>query len=271
MTDSADLQLRRQAELEALDASQAAEFGTDDFQVPILKVAQALTTEVQAGDAEEGEFINTGTGEVLGDNIQFIIAYYQRGRSARDQRTGDYYTTFSDTIPQAWSEHTKIDPEWVGTPFSEFPDAEEQYKVRVNNGEIEWESGPLVSTTHNYTGLIVLEAEEGSDEPPELLPGRLTLKRSDMRGVKKIRQIKDWKLRNKRFWDAIFELSTKAKPNANGSTSYIVVPALGRETTQLERDVATDLALATAGGRVVESGDPDGPKAAPDAQGGLAV
>jgi hypothetical protein len=70
--------------IEALQAQQEGEFGDDLFQTPILKIGQPLTREVRAGEAEAGEFINTLTGEGVGDKLGFIVAYYQRGRFRAD-------------------------------------------------------------------------------------------------------------------------------------------------------------------------------------------
>ena len=66
------------AELESLQAQQEEEFdGVDLFQTPILKIGQPLTREVQAEEAEPGEFINTLTGEGIGNKVGFIVAFYQ--------------------------------------------------------------------------------------------------------------------------------------------------------------------------------------------------
>lgn len=256
-------------EAAALIAQQQGEFGDDTLQVPILKVGQALTKEVQDDTAEAGEFINTLTGEGIGDAIGFIVAYYQKGRAAADRDTGRYYVAFGETIPEAWED--LVGPEFVGTRFDEYPDAEERYKERVNNKEIPWGKGPLISTTHNYTGLAVVSAPEGSDEPDELQPVRLSLQRTQMEAVRKINSLYRMSLRGKPFWDKVFDLTTYKKGFASGP-AYIVKPTLGRETTAEERQLAAELAFATAGGRVQErGGDGEAPAQPKAAEGALEV
>jgi hypothetical protein len=259
------------AELEALQRQQEEEFGDDLFQTPILKIGQPLTREVAAGEAESGEFINTLTGEGIGNKAEFIVSYYQRGRFAANRDTNRAYVAFDSVIPPAWSE--LVGDEYVGTPFDEYPDAEETYKERVNKKEIEWGKGPLVSTTHNFTGLVVVSGVEGSDEPDELQPVRLSLQRTNMPGVRKILTLRRATLRNRPFWEKVFELSTYPK-EFNKGTAHLLGVKIGRETTPEERQEAAALAQAVAAGRVSSNeGDEssvDAP-AEPDAKGGLAV
>jgi hypothetical protein len=126
----------RSPEEEAILAAQNQEYDDTPLQTPILKIGQPLTREVQDELAEAGEFINTLSGEVLGDSVEFIVAFYNRGRFASDKDSGRAYVAFSDSIPDHWAE--LVGEEYVGTPFAEYPDAEERYKERVNNDEIEW-------------------------------------------------------------------------------------------------------------------------------------
>lgn len=264
-TDVAVLSADEQALIEA----QAAEFGSDSIQVPILKVGQPLTREVTAGDADAGEFINSLTGEGLGDKIEFIVSYYQRGRAASDPNTRRYFVAFGDLIPEAWAD--LVGQEFVGTRFDEHPDAEEQFKRRVNAKEIKWGKGPLVSTTHNYTGLALVSPPEGSDEEAEVQPVRLSLKRTDVPAAKKINSLYRMSFgRNRPFYDKTFVLTTKSKDFTQG-TSYLVQPAVGRDTTADERALASQLALATSGGRVSEQGNGEDERSEPDAHGGAAI
>lgn len=256
-------------EEQALVAQQQGEFSGDSFQVPILKVGQPLTKEVTNGDADAGEFINTLTGDGLGNQIEFIVAYYQKGRAASDPETRKYYVAFGDTIPEAWAD--LVGEEWVGQRFDEYPDAEEVYKKRANAKEIKWGKGPLVSTTHNYTGLAVVSPPEGSDEEEDLQPVRLTLKRTDVPAAKKINSLYNMSFgRNRPFYDKRFVLTTKAKEFTQG-TAFLVQPTLGKDTTPDERQLASKLALATSGGRVTEAGDSDDAPVEPEAKGGAAI
>lgn len=264
-----DVTVALSQEEEALIAQQQGEFSGDSYSVPILKVGQPLTKEVVAGDADAGEFINTLTGEGLGDQLEFIVSYYQKGRAAADRDSGRYYVAFGDTIPEAWGD--LVGEDFVGQRFDEFPDAEEVYKKRVNAKEIKWGKGPLVSTTHNYTGLAVVSAIEGSDDEDELQPVRLTLKRTDVPAAKKINSLYRMSFgRNRPFYDKTFVLKTSKKDFAQGS-AFLVQPALGRDTTADERALASQLALATSGGRVTEAGDAEDRAVEPEAHGGADI
>lgn len=273
MTTSTDVAVPEQeAALAALQEQQEQEFGDDlQLQTPILKIGQPLTREVQNEEAEPGEFINTVTGEGVGDKIGFIVAYYQRGRFAADRESGRAYVAFDSVIPEAWGD--LVGEEFVGTPFAEYPDAEETYKDRVNKKEIEWGKGPLVSTTHNFTGLAVVSAVEGSDEPDELQPVRLSLQRTNMPAVRKIITLRRSVLRNRPFWERAFELSTRKKDFDRGS-AYLLEVKIGRETTADERTEAIELATAVAQGRVSDNQASESvadKPAEPKAEGGLDV
>lgn len=253
-------------ELEKLQAQQAEEFDSNDFQTPILKIGQPLTREVQDELAEPGSFINTLTQDDLGNKIEFIVAYYQKGWFAADRDSGKAYVAFGSDIPDGWAEF--VGEEFVGTPFAEYPDAEPQFKEAVNRKEREWGKGPPVSTTHNYTGLVIVSPIEGSDDEPELQPVRLSLQRTGMKAVRKINSLKQMKLRNRAFWDVVWNFETKREQFNQGS-AYLLVPSIGRDTTAEEKQLAAELAIAVSAGRVSsnDAGEVEAP-AEPAAHGG---
>ncbi len=255
-------------ELEALLAQQEGEYDDDVITTPILKIGQPLTKEVQNEQAEAGEFINTLTGEGVGTKIGFIVSYYQKGRFAADRDTNRAYVAFGDEIPATWGD--LVGEEFVGTPFSEYPDAEETYKKRVNAKEIPWGKGPLVSTTHNFTGLAIVSGI--GDEPDELQPVRLSLQRTNVPAVKKIITLKKASLRGKPFWDKVFDLGTEKKTFDRG-TAHLLTVRLGRDTTGEEREAAVELAQAVAAGRSQDNQASSGKEelAKPDAKGGLGL
>lgn len=266
---STDLTTPYSAEVDALLAAQEDEYEGISFQTPILKVCQALTREVQDEKAEAGDFLNTLTSESLGSSIEFIVAYFSRGRSASDPKTNRYYVTDDfDVIPERWAD--LVGEEFVGTPFAEYDEAEERYKERVNNKEIPWAKGPLISTTYNYTGFVIVDPIEGDDAEPELQPVKLSLQRSNKAASDKILTLKRSVLRGKPFWAVVFELTTRRREFDRG-TSYVVDAKLGRATDAIEQAQATELALALGGGRVVAN-DEEAEKGAapvePDAKGG---
>jgi hypothetical protein len=258
-------------ELELLQKQQESEVPDDLFQTPILKIGEALTREVQAGEAEAGEFIDTLRGEGIGNKVEFIASYFQLGRFASDQKSGRAYVAFSTTIPEAWAD--LVGEEFVGTPFDEYPDAEEVYKQRANAKEIEWGSGPLVSTTFNFTGLVIVPAVEGSDDPDEIRPVRLSLKRTNVPPAKKILTLLRSGGASRQYWDRALELSTEKKTFDRGA-SHLLVVKQGRPTTPEEKQQATRLAVLTAQGRVTDNqAAAEGPAARvePEDDGGLAV
>lgn len=238
------------AEVESILAQQNAQFKNDTIRTPILKVGQPLTKEVTAGDAVPGEFINTLLGEGLGDQVEFIISFYNEGRFAVDPKTDRTYVAFGETIPEGWADF--VGEEFVGTLFSEYPDAEEAFKKAVNAKEREWGSGAPISTTHNYTGYVKEPVLEDAEDEENWLPVRLSLKRTDMDGVRKINTIKQAALRNKPFWENVWILRTKSKEFRKG-TAYLVDPKLGRKTTSDEKALAVELAQAVIQQRVASN------------------
>jgi len=164
------------------------------------------------------------------------------------------------TVP--WPEDT-----FFGQPFTEHPDAEEQYKARVNSGEISWGSGPPISTTYNFTGYVLSE----DDDP---CPVRLSLMRTSAPMAQKWATILNAILRG-RYWDSVFTLTTDQTKGDKGSY-YTINVKQGRKPTPEERQRAVKLAgvLRTQTVKVVgeEGADPASRSATPpDAAGGIEV
>lgn len=241
--------------MQALMAAQEDDLTEVTFRTPIIKICQATTREVKEGDAEAGEFLYTLTGDSLGTQIDFIIAYFQKGRSVSTKSGGYRNAIGTDVIPDdpIWRE--AVGEAFIGTRFDEYPDAEEQYKDRVNSGEIEkWGSGPQVSTTYNYTGLVITDSLEDEDDEVLYLPGRMSLLRSTKSAHDKVQQIKQSTMRHKAFWDVTWQFSTQIKEFGR-NTSFIVNAKKGRATTPDEVAQAVELAQAVVGGRIVDNSD----------------
>lgn len=253
------------AALAAVQAAQADEIDADLLTTPILKIGQPLTREVQDDLAEVGEFINTATGEGIGNAVEFVLSFYQKGRFAADRDTNRAYVAFGSTIPDHWAD--LVGEEFVGTPFSEHPDAEETFKKRVNAKEIQWGKGPLISTTHNFTGFALVEDIETKEIDPQ--PVRLSLQRTNVPSVKKWLTLISTKLRNRPQWDKTFTLGTEKKSFDKG-TAYLLTVGVGRDTTPDEKAQALQLAEAVIAGRVQDNAEVDAP-AKPKDDGGLAV
>jgi len=246
-------------------AQEQEDEGEVTFRTPILKLCQGLTKEVKAGNAEAGEFLNTLTGESLGNKVEFIVSYFQSGRAAsgKDSR---YFVSVGETqIPAHWAD--LVGEEFIGTPFAEHPDAEEQYKRRVNAGEIEWGKGPLISTTYNYTGHVL----DPMDEAGEAMPVRISFLRTTKSAHEKVQMLKKSLLRNKPFWDLVFEFSTVSK-SFGRNDAFVVNVSKSRPTNADEKQAAVELAQAVLSGRT-EGNDEAGQdtRVAPDAKGGLGV
>lgn len=273
---STEVATRDEAEIAAIAAQQDADLGDEEIRVPLLKIGQKLTKEVDEGDAEEGEFINTLLGEGVGTKIDFIIVDHHKGRAYQDKKANRYFVSDDfDTIPASWSEANGFGPEWVGSPFAEHPDADEMFRDAVNNGSREWGQGAPVKTQHVFTGYALVSpvVEEGEEAEVEYQPVRLPIKitnRDNKNTVAQITQIKRIKLRNKPFWANLFNLSTVRKTFGGGS-AYVVQAKLGRETTEEEREMAMALYTDVQAGRVVEAGDATEPTVAPSTKGGLGV
>lgn len=254
-------------DLEALAAELAAENqeGLDekDLQIPLLKIGQGLTTEVVDGDAKAGDFINALTREDLGNEVEFVVAGFKKGRfdhgdRSKQQRARKAYGV--KNVP--WTD----DP-YYNRPFTEHPDAEEKFSERVNAGDIQWGKGPRISTTFDFTGFVI---PADPDESP--IPVVLSLMRKNKRQAQKWVTILSAILKN-RYWDAVFTLSTEQQRGDDG-TYYTINIKQSRKTTPDEKMEAVQLADRVRKLNVEVVGEDDtGTKPAkePDAQGGMAV
>lgn len=242
------------AEEAALVEANQAEVDASEFVIPILKLAQPLTDEVTAGEAKPGEFVLALTGESFAPPVEFIVAGKGKGRF-KPGRKGERTLVAYDTNIVPWKE----DP-FYGKPFSEHPDAEEQFRARVDAGDEEWGSGPPIQTTFNYTGYLI-----GSE-----VPVRLSLRRTSAPAARKWNTLLDAVLRG-RFWDKTFTVSSEQQKNDQGAF-YVVTVNQGRSTTPAEKMQAIQLATALRNQQVTTVGDEnDGPTKEPEAQGGLEV
>lgn len=243
------------AEEQALIEANQSEVDASEFIVPILKLAQPLTDEVTSGDAKPGDFVLGLTGEAFSPPIEFIVAGKGKGRF-KPGRNGTRTLVAYDTAIVPWQD----DPHF-GQPFSEHPDAEEQYRARVDAKEIEWGHGPPIQTTYNYTGHIV-----GSE-----VPVRMSLRRTSAPAARKWNTLLDAVLRG-RYWDQVFEVGSEQTKNDQGAF-YVVTVTPKRKTDAEEKRQAIELATALRNQAVKTVGDEErsGPVKEPEAAGGLAV
>lgn len=229
---------------EALAAAATADLETDlsEIRVPILKIAQSLTREVKGGDAEEGDFVNSLTGEALGRSVQMVVVDAFKGRFWKNQKTGKAFSTGRGEPVIPWEEH----PEY-GKHFVDAADAEEQYREAVHNNEKDWGKGPGISTTYNFVGLLV-------DEDGELagFPVRVSLMRS---AAKEGRNFQTMLNIARAPWDNVYELSTRDATSSRGEPYIAVKVKPVGKTTPEQRQAALDIAQAIHGGAAVRYDD----------------
>jgi hypothetical protein len=261
----AEIALSAQADLEAqLAGENQDQVDASDYQIPLLKIGQALTAEVIDGEARPGEFINSLTREGLGTDIEFVVAAKTKGRFDHgDRQKGERARKAYGIKTVPWAG----DP-FYGLPFTEHPDAEEQFAARVNAGEIEWGKGPRISTTYDFYGHVVSGLAE--DEDP--IPVCLSLMRLNKNQAKKWVTILDAVLRG-RYWDRVFTLTTEQQRGEQGNF-YTINIKQGRKTEAFEKQRATGLALAVKHQNINVVGDDEsapGATAEPAAAGGLEI
>lgn len=255
--EDADIELAISEEEAALIEANRKEVDESEFTIPILKLAQPLTDEVSSGIARPGDFVLGLTGKAFEPPIDFVVASKGKGRfrpGAKGVRTLVAYDT--PIVPDTWTD----DP-FVGQPFSEHPDAEEQYKAAVDRKDHAWGSGPKIQTTFNYVGFIV-----GSE-----VPVRLSLRRTSSPTARKWNTLLDAVLRG-RFWDKTFSVGSELQKNAEGQPYYVATVTLGRPTSKEEKQAAISLATILRTRQVRTVGEEgDGPLVEPDSKGGLEV
>lgn len=226
---------------EALVAKAKADIqvSAEDLVIPMVKVAQGLTREVQDGDAEAGELIHSLTGESYGESVQLLIVDSFKGRSWRNPEDRTFHTAGKGETVVQWEDHP-----CHGQLFVDCLDAEEQYRARVRNNEIDWGKGPGISTTYNFVGLVVRD-----DGTVDDFPVRVSLQRSSAKAGR------NWvtMLNIARApWDAVYELTT-SKTRSKGGEPYVAVSVkLARKATDDERQAAVRIAQAIHGGANVE-------------------
>lgn len=236
---------------------------TASLKVPLVKLAQALTNEVVDGRAKSGEFINSITTESYGGKFQFIVADTFIGRFARFQSVG--YNAQGAVAPDNWP------AQWAGRTFTEIEDTEENFKARVNAGEIEFGSGPPISTTHNYVGLIVTPDFDERVADNRVLPVRLSLMRKNAKAAETIDYLLlTWAAP----WARTIEVSSSLDKNASGDQFYVAQVSEGEAATTAQRAAAVSLATAAQSAKLELQGsddDNDKPAKPAEAEGAMGV
>lgn len=249
---------------EALALGAVANINEADLELPVIKITQQLSRAVTDKEVESGRFYNAVTGEDYGDEIDFVVCGYERGRfyvADRGTPNEKNYVARGEVAPDTWPE------EYAGKRFEDIPDAEEQWKARSNSGEIEWGHGPPIVTTHNYVGFV-------ASEPG--VPARLGLSRTSAPAARKINTL--LKFGGRAPWASSIKL--KLTLRGQGNKPYYAAQAFQGEQSSPEI-VEAAKALATAvqqagafalDGSEVEDGDAPSKAKKPDApKGGVKV
>lgn len=220
----------------ALAEAGLSQIDANDLVLPMLQVTQQLSKAVTEGDAESGHFFNALTGEDHGSEIELVVVAYFKGRFYSN-RDGQAFVATGDVAPDNWP------AEYAGQPFVDLPDAEENFRERVNAGEIAWEGGPPIRTTYNYVGFLPLEPE---------VPVRLSLQRTSTPAARKINTL----LRFSRApWDAAIALETELRHDKQQRPFYVVKASRGRQTDSDERQAAVELAYHVQSAQLQFAGD----------------
>jgi hypothetical protein len=217
--------IERTPEELALMESQSEDINDADLVVPHLKLCQGTTKNVPDG-VHPGDFFNALTGENYGTEISFTVAAFKKGRFGVDKETDEIIASGFDPV----------DPV-TGMAWEDHPDAEEQYSARANRGDIEWGSGPPISTTYNYFGYV--------NESP--VPVRYSMMRSAAPAAKK------WLTMLRflpAFWDQKFTLTSKLIEKGKQKYHGVDVVQAPGKTTPEERQQAVTLAMAVKTDRV---------------------
>lgn len=233
----------------ALAARVKGQVDRSKLQLPAIKVVNGLSKEASEGVAQ-GTLVNSLTGEQYGESVQLVISDFYYGRFYAPKGGGKAYTARSEVVPDSWPE------EYAGQQFTELEDAEEQWKLAVNNNEHPWGSGPPVQTTINF--VVTLAENPG-------YPLRLSMKSSDTPTANKILQMIDM---SPTPWAYLYTISSDGRQTPNGSGTYYGFKAEQAGTVSDEqRQAAVKIAMAfqsavDSGDGIDEAGDDD-----PDAKG----
>lgn len=225
------------ANIDELEA-QLAEKQREDLKgtrtpVPFLTPLQG-STKVKPTGVSDGTFYNTLTGEGYATEIEFLIGHAETGRflSQKDERTGQRRAFAAGpvaTVPNHWPEQFR------GKAFAELPEAFERYNQMVQEGQIEWGSGPPIQTAYNFLGIVVEPQLEGRDP----FPVRLSLKSTSAGAGRKMLGL----ARSLRTpWAHTVKLSTTRREFKDGSAYVVVFDGLGDAPADEHRRLAIEIA-----------------------------
>lgn len=261
MTETAVAEREGTELVQANDEAAAAAFGDAvddrDLQLPLIQITQQMSRSVTDGKVSSGHFFNNVSGKDYGNELEFIPAVYQKGRFYVHNRDKDDEQTFvanGPVAPSTWPE------QYAGRAFADIEDAEEQWRERVDAGEIEWGKGPPIVTTHNFVGLAVGDLDA---------PARISFSRTSAPAAKKIMSVVRWS--RKPPYNSVFKLTLDERSVRN-KPFFVAQAAQDRDSSDEERTAANGVfaAVKQAGGFGLSETDEEGqdkPKATTPAGG----
>jgi len=255
MTGTAIEQVSEQEQ--ALATSALAAVDTGKLVFPVVKLTQQLTKEVTSGDVESGHFLNALTGEDYGTSVDLVICHYYKGRFYSPRDEDQSYVANGAVAPSSWPE------KYANQAFADLPDAEENFRARVNAGEEQWGSGPPITTTHNYIGYV--------PENPDL-PVRLSLMRSSAPAADKINTL--LLFGGGTPWAKVIHLEAKSRSDKQDRPYFVVQASQAGATDADQRERAQELARLAQerSAELPAEGEESGKAAKPDKPaGGLDV
>lgn len=246
-------------EEQALAEATKADVDSSRMILPSVKLTQGLTKEVTEDLVKQGHWFNSLTGYDYGDSIELVVAALFKGYFHRNS-DGESWAARGPKVPDHWPE------QYAGKFFSELDDTEENFRALVNAGERQWESGPPISTTYNFVGLIV-------GDPNIPLPVRVSLMRGNSKTAQKIETL----IKVARApWDRTFVLTAKREVSKRNEPYFAAEVSHGGATPPEVRQQIVDVALgyrkAQEAGSIELAGDEDdgsasGKKARPKPKG----
>lgn len=229
------------AELEKQDAelSQQALGNIDrtSLKLPMIVITQQLTAEVTDREIESGRWLNKVTGEDFGEDIEFVPAYYYKGRFYSPKDEERTYNADGPVAPDNWPD------EFAGKNFADIPQAEEQHKAQANAEGGEWGSGPAIQTTHNFIGYLT--------QYPGI-PVRISLKSTSSSAAEKINNIA---LFAGSYWSNVFNLSVAGRRNKKDQPYFVCTVRKGDQTDNDQRALAREIAYHAGHSRYELDGD----------------
>lgn len=224
-TDDAQALAELEQQEAALAAAGKADLASFATTTPRIDVRQG--TSKNAPDAANlGDFFNGVTGAVFGKSIEFLVAEAHKGRFLSDKRSPDgktYGAGNTPVVPDHWPE------QYRGKVFAELPEAQETYSRLVNEGQIQWEKGPAIVDSFNFTGFVTA----AGDYEVEPFPVRLSIKATNKHARQSASKAGTLLRGLPALWSKALRFESQRFTNQNDEPFYVAVCVGYGETPDL--------------------------------------